>query len=64
MIPWDSGRTTIVKSAAAMYMDLIYVQRIYPNGHYIGAYFMVFTPTEMVLNSPDYLKSSRKTRRT
>ena len=56
MIPWDSGRITIVKSAAAMYLDLIYVQRIYPNGHYTGAYFMVFIPTRMVLNSPRHLQ--------
>ena len=31
---------------------------------FFGADFVMFTTTEMVLNSPDYLKSSRKTRRT
>ena len=63
MIPWDSGQTTIVKSAAPMCMDPIYMQRIYPNGHFNGAYFIVFTPTKMALNCPDHLQSSRKTRR-
>ena len=64
MIPWDSGQTTIVKSAALMCMDPIYMQRIYPNGHFNSAYFMVFTPTKMALHCPFHLQSSRKTRRT
>ena len=64
MILWDSEQTTIVKSAALMCMDSVYMQRIYPNGHFNGAYFMVFTPTKMALNCPDHLQSSRKTRRT
>ena len=64
MIPRDYGQTTVVKSAALMCMGPIYMQRIYPNGHFNGAYFMVFTPTKMALNSPDHLQWSRKTRRT
>ena len=45
MIPWDSGRTIIVKSAAFVFIEHTYMQRIYPNGHVMGAYFMVFRPT-------------------
>ena len=41
-----------------------YMQRIYPNGHFNGAYFVVFTPTKMALHCPFHLQSSRKTRRT
>ena len=44
MISWDSGRTNIDKSAAFMFIEPAYMQRIYPNGHVMGAYFMVFRP--------------------
>ena len=63
MIPRDYGQTTVVKSAAFMCMDPIYVQRIYPNGHFMDANFMVFTPTKMALNCPDHLQSTKETRR-
>ena len=52
IIPWGSGQITIVKSAALVCMDPIYIQRIYPNGHFMDAYFMVYTPTKMALNCP------------
>ena len=41
-IPWDSKQTIIVKSKALMCTDPIYMQRIYPNDHFNGAYLMVF----------------------
>ena len=59
MIPWDSGRTTIVKSPALICIYPQFVQRIYCNGHFSGGYFMVFGRSDRALKGPERSQSPR-----